>query len=388
MAGSKENKGGGTHYDYKPWRGVGSFLHWLFAIVPLTDYDEVAGPLLAVPGSHSLSKVLPSDGRVHQVRCASVPSPADLADRLEDPLLRVGDIMLMDGFCWHEAWPNRSAHDRLGLYMKFHAVHSPPAVGPIIHPSVAREKCRKETQDAVFKYHRGDGLYAGTRFQGEAQSGPIEPIPTVDSAILIFERKDGRIFAVRDKACDSWQLPSCLVDEAGQYSSEELKTFHYLDCGNVISGLSSFVKREYGLSVPWMSWIADRLHVEGTKQHLRRVYAFATTGGFEQLDGICGAQEDTSLGSWVTSAELSRDEAGWVRMWQTQTDEDGQPVKRGIGFSQKQLNHSLATHINSGNDLTKESAWVCAEYSNEGFLCLPKGRVKLPNAVTSAQLAS
>ena len=36
--------------DYKPFRPVGSFLSFLFAVVPLSDYTPDAGPLLLAPG--------------------------------------------------------------------------------------------------------------------------------------------------------------------------------------------------------------------------------------------------------------------------------------------------------------------------------------------------
>ena len=41
--------GVGLHYDYKPFRVVGSSLDWMFCIVPLTDYEEHDGPLLVRP---------------------------------------------------------------------------------------------------------------------------------------------------------------------------------------------------------------------------------------------------------------------------------------------------------------------------------------------------
>ena len=41
--------GVGLHFDYKPFRVVGSFLDWMFCIIPLTDYDEHDGPLLVCP---------------------------------------------------------------------------------------------------------------------------------------------------------------------------------------------------------------------------------------------------------------------------------------------------------------------------------------------------
>lgn len=106
--------GTGTHFDYKPWRPVGSFLDWCFAVIPLVDYTEEIGPLLAAPGSHKLTTVLPSDGRVHPVAAARVPSgPVHLVN----PELRRGDLFIFHMFCWHEAHGanNSFTRDRTGL---------------------------------------------------------------------------------------------------------------------------------------------------------------------------------------------------------------------------------------------------------------------------------
>lgn len=55
---SPGNKGGGAHCDYKRWRPVGSSMNWLFAIIPLTDFDLEYGPLLVSPGSHKLTQII------------------------------------------------------------------------------------------------------------------------------------------------------------------------------------------------------------------------------------------------------------------------------------------------------------------------------------------
>jgi ectoine hydroxylase-related dioxygenase (phytanoyl-CoA dioxygenase family) len=73
--------GFGAHYDYKPARTVGSSVDWLFAVIPLTDYNAHDGPLLVAPGSAPRSKVLPRPPvgdtsfkqRVHHVEAAQVP---------------------------------------------------------------------------------------------------------------------------------------------------------------------------------------------------------------------------------------------------------------------------------------------------------------------------
>ena len=61
------DKGGGAHNDYKRWRPVGSSMNWLFAIVPLTDFDAEYGPLLVSPGSHKLHRVIDPAARILDV---------------------------------------------------------------------------------------------------------------------------------------------------------------------------------------------------------------------------------------------------------------------------------------------------------------------------------
>ena len=61
------NKGGGAHNDYKRWRPVGSSMNWLFAIVPLTDFDAEYGPLLVSPGSHKLYRLVDPAVRILNV---------------------------------------------------------------------------------------------------------------------------------------------------------------------------------------------------------------------------------------------------------------------------------------------------------------------------------
>jgi len=51
-------KGGPAHCDYKRWRAVGSSMNWMFAIIPLTDFDVEFGQFLVSPGSHKLTQVV------------------------------------------------------------------------------------------------------------------------------------------------------------------------------------------------------------------------------------------------------------------------------------------------------------------------------------------
>jgi hypothetical protein len=177
--------GTGTHFDYKPWRPVGSFLDWCFAVIPLVDYTDEIGPLLAAPGSHKLTTVLPSNGRVHPVAAARVPSePVTLVN----PQLRRGDLFIFHMFCWHEAHgANTSTLDRTGLYIKFHATHAPPAAGPMIFPSQARDALSAagiSDERNPIRHHRADGRYWG---RSDATSVHL----TLDTVQLLLETQAG-----------------------------------------------------------------------------------------------------------------------------------------------------------------------------------------------------
>eukprot|EP01045_Picozoa_sp_COSAG04_P020866 COSAG04_NODE_2187_length_4587_cov_20.361773_4_plen_186_part_00 len=139
----------------------------MFCIIPFVDYTPDAGPCAAVPGSYHKTTILPSDGRVHQVDAGQVPVRGTLLlslflllaslwpfDRVQtiflktvskkkvllsqvadevgptlvDPELRRGDVLLMHGFTWHEAWPNNGQSDRCGLCTPFPS--PPPPLPP------------------------------------------------------------------------------------------------------------------------------------------------------------------------------------------------------------------------------------------------------------------
>jgi hypothetical protein len=141
-AGTPEKPGAGAHYDYRPQRVVGSFLHYCFVIVPFTDYTDGAGPIVMSPGSHTQTRVEASDGRVHPVLCARVPPAHGV--RLVNPCLQRGDLAVMHGFCFHHAMPMQAAFGlrggrRHGLYMKMRAVDAPPACGPLLIPTAAHD---------------------------------------------------------------------------------------------------------------------------------------------------------------------------------------------------------------------------------------------------------
>jgi hypothetical protein len=97
------------------------------------------------------------------VDAAHVPPPIGL--ELTNPKLRKGDMVMMHSWCFHEAWPNNSAGNRFGLYMKFHASNAPPAVGPMIHPT-AGHAALSARHKHVIPYHRADGRFAGVDRRG------------------------------------------------------------------------------------------------------------------------------------------------------------------------------------------------------------------------------
>ena len=315
--------GNAVHYDYKPWRCVGSFVKWMFAVIPFVDYTKTAGPLVVSPGSYLKTKVLPSDGRVHQVDAAQVPSPAEVGF-LQDPAAKKGDVILMHGFTWHEARPNYGDTDRCGLYMKFHAKSSPPACGPTIYPSPVHDLLPSELKHLV-PYHRGDGKYAAVR------DSPMSP---VDEARLLIEDSEGRVLLLRNgEGC--WSLP--------KFTAAEDESARILDACNVMGSVIAQAREQVGLRLPWLSWLLDLpgCAPAGHAGEWRcRVYGHRLLSAEPELVGEGG---DTPERRWMSGAEL--DEAGtagqlecggaerrWLRMWQEEEDEEGRAVTRSFGL--------------------------------------------------------
>jgi phytanoyl-CoA hydroxylase len=315
-------EGSGAHYDYKPWRCVGSYVKWMFAVIPFVDYTETAGPLAISPGSHLKSAVLPSDGRVHQVDAARVPPPTEHS--MVDPKLKKGDVVLMDGFAWHEARPNSGNSDRFGLYMKFHAKSSPPACGPTIYPSAVHNYLRDEAKHLV-PYHRDDGHFAALR------DGPVGG---VDEAQLLIEDSEGCILVLDDGA-GQWRLP--------RFAAAEDESAGILDVCNVMGSVVRQVHAQLGLKLPWLSWLQDTPGVrrdEDTASWRCRVYAHRLPDAAPALtsDGSQVAQY-----RWIATDELEQSNsegrlesgtlvAKWLHMWQAEEDEEGRSVTRSFGL--------------------------------------------------------
>ena len=310
-------KGSGAHYDYKPWRCVGSYVKWMFAVVPFVDYIESSGPLMVSPGSHRQTTVLPSGGRVHQVDAARVPKGKDV--ELIDPQLRKGDVVLMHGFTWHEARPNYSNTDRCGLYMKFHAQSSPPACGPTIYPTAVHDALSEEMKHLV-PHHRGDGQYAAVR------GGPVGG---VDEGQALIEDMDGRVLVVQaESESVTWRLPV--------FEAAEDETAGILDVCNVMGSVLKGAQDTLHLQLPWLSWLQDVTAAgEGdASETRRRVYGHQLMAGAPAV-----ACEHTWLlpDELVEAHERGELEEGeqvlkWLHMWQHEEDADGNTVTRSYGM--------------------------------------------------------
>ena len=318
--------GSASHYDYKPWRCVGSSVKWMFAIIPFVDYIESAGPLVVSPGSHRRTDVLPSNGRVHPVDAARVPKATDVP--LVDPGLRKGDVVLMDGFCWHEARPNYGNTDRCGLYMKFQARSAPPACGPTIYPTALHE-ILPDSHKHLVPHHRDDGRYAAVRSETEDLTGPVGG---VDRGQLLIENADDRLLLLGNDT-DGWRLP--------KFEASEDETASILDVCNVMGSVKAKALEELGLLLPWMSWLSDTI-ADGTdnaNQVRCRTYGHrlnerapvltgpATKAGYQWF----AADEVSSIAA-ASLLEDAEQVLQWLSMWQHEEDEEGNPVMRSYGL--------------------------------------------------------
>lgn len=309
--------GSGAHYDYKPWRTVGSYVKWLFAIVPFVDYTETAGPLTVSPGSHLKTTVLPSDGRVHPVDAAQVPAPSEI--ELVDPSLKKGDVVLMNGFMWHEPRPNYGNGDRAGLYMKFHAKSSPPACGPTIYPSSVHEFLRDDAKHLV-PYHRNDRQYAAVRGV---------PVGGVDEGCVLIEDSDEKVLVLGNET-DGWRLPV--------FAAAEDETAGILDVCNVMGSVVGHAKDQLGLALPWLSWLADIPDTAGEGEagpRRRRVYGHRLQSAAPDIAAsveYCWMSADELAdANGAGKLERGEDVLKWLQMWQHEEDEEGLPVTRSYG---------------------------------------------------------
>ena len=360
-AGTPENPGAGTHYDYRPQRVVGSSFHFCFAIVPFTDYIDEAGPIALSPSSYKKSTIQPSDGRVHAVEAAHVPAARYV--ELVNPCLKRGDLALMHCFCWHHAMPMHPAFKGLrhGLYMKLRAADAPPAVGPLLIPTVAHEALPAAQRHAA-PYHRESGSQ------------------TIEHTAVVLEDGVGRILVLT--ADDTLSLPNC---STGQEPHDALESWSQdWDASNVISEATDCIEALLGLRPPWMSWIADHKTTDGGEA-ICRVY------GHKLLDGE-EVPELPPNAMWIPPAavEQSQREA-WerggrekdeIKMWLNEQDEAGEPVRRGYGVASGEVSWKRSaslTHLTPVRRLFRRAISSATTTkgrgaTRRGISCLATGR--------------
>jgi len=277
------------HCDYKTYQQAGSSLNWLFAIIALTDLDEETGPLLVSPGSHKASRIVPLSKKISRVNRARASEIAPLVDAQ----LRRGDLLFMHMFTWHEGKPNRSNHDRFGLYLKYRALNAPPACGP----QLFQEKSYRTFSEAGRRLlpHHGDHPFAEARL-----------IIDHEGKVLFWNGEGG------------WQLPGAPVslDNPRRQSVTS----------KIIGQLETALREAQGLDIPWMTYIADYPNASG----IRRVFAYADpVGSTVQRTSGTGLRWTTidEIRGLAESGALQQDDADAVRIW---SDE---PCLRGIGES-------------------------------------------------------
>lgn len=230
------------HNDYKRWRPVGSSMHWLFAIVPFTDYDAAAGPLFVSPGSHRTDRVRDIGGRALHVD----PPPAPDDESFVDPELKRGDLLLMNMHCWHRAGPNRSSRPRAGFFNKYAAKSFPPATGYYVFNDAAYEALSRHGRELVAVH--SDKPVAVTRMllQREGPGGPE----------FLLSR-----------------------DDAGNLGLPGGPTFHEhaipdWDFGNYVAAVHAAMREQVQVETPWATYVGD--YDEGDV--LSRVYAYEMSG--------------------------------------------------------------------------------------------------------------
>ena len=242
--------------------------------------------------------------RVHQVQAAQIPPFEDVEHELINPHLRRGDVVLMHGFTWHYAPANGAdSSGRTGLYMKFRAASSPPAAGPLLFAS---EVATSLVHSHIMPYHRQDGSQI------------------VDEGRLVLEHEHtNTVWAV---PCGSdaagWRLPHWKIVQSNDMVSATTAAW---DAGNIIGELQTLAYEDFGVLLPWMSWIADskqRCASQGTSENLCRVYGHLLNPG----DSL-----PARGGMFVDPTALPAAEREWVRQWVEQIDSRGRSVRRGIG---------------------------------------------------------
>ncbi len=293
------DKGGRAHCDYKRWRPVGSSMNWVFAIIPLTDFDTAYGPFLVSPKSHKLTQVIDPDAHILDL---TRPDPEQLPPFI-DPELKAGDLLVVNEHVWHEAPPGTTTEDRCGIFNKYCAIDAPPAAGYYPYNPTALDALSDDGKRLI----------------------PVcfdRPIATTRLLVEDSSSQESKFLLHRDAETNSWELP-------GGEGWEEEKGVGW-DVGARIGSLQELTQTQFGLDVSWMSYIEDVEEENG----ICRIYGFSD----ENLDIDALANNRCE---WFTKSELKQRLGesdtifGAVDTWQ-QAD-----VIRGKGTACRQSRHQF-----------------------------------------------
>ena len=255
------DKGAGAHCDYKRWRPVGSSMNWVFAIIPLTDFNSEYGPFLVSPKSHKLTQVIDPDAHILDL---NRPDAKALAPFI-DPELKAGDLLVVNEHVWHKAPAGTTTEDRCGIFNKYCAVNAPPAAGYYPYNPAALEALSDDGKRLI----------------------PVcfdKPITTTRLLIEDTSSQESKFLLHRD---GEWKLP-------GGEGWEEEKLVGW-DVGARIGSLQELAKTQLDLEVSWMSYIEDVEEEDG----ICRVYGFSDEN--LDLDRLANGDYD-----WFTKAELQQ----------------------------------------------------------------------------------
>ena len=255
------DKGAGAHCDYKRWRPVGSSMNWVFAIIPLTDFDAAYGPFLVSPKSHKLTQVIDKDAHILDL---TRPDAKQLAPFI-DPELKAGDLLVVNEHVWHKAPAGTTTEDRCGIFNKYCAVNAPPAAGYYPYTSAALDALSDDGKRLIPVCF--DKPIKTTRLL-------IEDTSSQESKFLLHGNRE-------------WKLP-------GGEGWEEEKLVGW-DVGARIGSLQELAKTQLDLEVPWMSYIEDVEVEDG----ICRVYGFSDQN--LDLDALANDGYD-----WFTKSELQQ----------------------------------------------------------------------------------
>lgn len=258
------DKGAGAHCDYKRWRPVGSSMNWVFAIIPLTDFDEAYGPFLVSPKSHKLTQVIDPDAHILDL----IRPDAKQLPPFIDPELKAGDLLVVNEHVWHKAPAGTITEDRCGIFNKYCAADAPPAAGYYPYDPAALDALSDDGKRLI----------------------PVcfdKPITTTRLLIEDPSGQESKFLVHRDAEKASWELP-------GGEGWEEEKLVGW-DVGARIGSLQELTQTQLGLEVSWMSYIEDVEEKDG----ICRIYGFSD----ENFD--LGALANKGC-DWFTKFELQK----------------------------------------------------------------------------------